>query len=109
MQALHLAKTAKFQGVVESGVLPLRPGKLRLCAHLCCLRLLSNANILVLYIGVARLVDDAFANGMKVAVCSTSNEAAVRTIVTKLLGPERAAKMRIFAGTIEMLTYTCTA
>ena len=35
---------------------------------------------------------------MKVAVCSTSNEAAVTTIVRKLLGPERAAKMKIFAG-----------
>ncbi len=32
------------------------------------------------------------------AVCSTSNEKAVGTIVRVMLGPEIAAKMRIFAG-----------
>ncbi len=32
------------------------------------------------------------------AVCSTSNEKAVSTIVRVMLGPEIAAKMRIFAG-----------
>lgn len=35
-----------------------------------------------------------------VAVCSTSNERAVSTIVRLLLGPEVAAKMRVFAGDV---------
>jgi len=73
IQELHLIKTAKFQSAVESGIVPLRPG-------------------------VQRLVDDAFANGITVAVCSTSNVDAVTTIVKTLLGPERLAKMQIFAG-----------
>lgn len=34
------------------------------------------------------------------AVCSTSNERAVSTIVRVLLGPEVEAKMRVFAGDI---------
>ena len=46
VQELHLLKTAKFQGLVESGAVPLRPG-------------------------VSRLIDDAFANALDVAVCST--------------------------------------
>lgn len=75
VQELHLLKTAKFQTLVESGSIPLRPG-------------------------VARLVDDALANGIKVGVCSTSNEAAVTTIVKTLLGPLRFAKMKIYAGDI---------
>lgn len=73
VQDLHLLKTAKFQGLVESGAVPLRPG-------------------------VSRLVDDAFASGIKVAVCSTSSVDAVTTIVRTLLGEERLAKMKIFAG-----------
>lgn len=70
---LHKLKTNLFQGVIESGVVPLRPG-------------------------VQRLIDEAFANGLPVAVCSTSNEQAVTTIVRKLLGEERLSKMPIFAG-----------
>ena len=76
IQELHLLKTAKFSSLVESGVVPLRPG-------------------------VQRLIDDAFSNGMTVAVCSTSNVDAVTTIVRKLLGPERLAKMPIFAGDMD--------
>ena len=34
------------------------------------------------------------------AVCSTSNERAVSTIVRVLLGPEVEAKMRVFAGDV---------
>ena len=70
---LHLTKTGMFKGLVESGAVPLRPG-------------------------VQRLVDDAFANGLKVAVCSTSSVDAVTTIVRTLLGEERLAKIPIFAG-----------
>ena len=73
IQELHLLKTAKFQSAVEGGLVPLRPG-------------------------VQRLVDDAFANGITVAVCSTSSVDAVTTIVKTLLGPERLSKMKIFAG-----------
>lgn len=73
IQDLHMLKTAKFQSAVENGIVPLRPG-------------------------VQRLIDDAFANGITVAVCSTSNVDAVTTIVKTLLGPERLAKMQIFAG-----------
>ena len=46
-----------------------------------------------------RLIDDAIKNDVKIAVCSTSNDAAVTTIVRKLLG-DRIEKMQIFAGDI---------
>lgn len=71
---LHKMKTGFFNEVVESGVVDLRPG-------------------------VMRLIDEAFANGLQVAVCSTSNENAVSTIVRELLG-ERFNRMKIFAGDI---------
>ena len=38
--------------------------------------------------------------GTPIAVCSTSNERAVSTIVRVLLGPEVAAKMRVYAGDV---------
>lgn len=50
--------------------------------------------------GLCRLVDEAFSAGVPVAVCSTSNEKAVSAIVRVLLGAERAAKIRIFAGDV---------
>lgn len=75
VQDLHTLKTGKFQEIVESGILPLRPG-------------------------VMRLLDDALSNGIKVGVCSTSNEAAVSTIVKKLLGIDRFNQMKIYAGDI---------
>jgi len=71
---LHALKTRLFVEMVESGALPLRPG-------------------------VARLVREARAAGVKLAVCSTSNEAAVSGIVRQL-GPEVAAEMRVFAGDV---------
>ena len=64
IQALHRRKTELFMQIIESGELPLRPG-------------------------VARLVDEAIAAGVTLAVCSTSNERAVNLIVEKLLGAER--------------------
>lgn len=72
---LHKSKTALFMDLVETGALPLRPG-------------------------VPRLVDEALAAGVQVAVCSTSNEKAVAAIVRVMLGPERAQRMRIFAGDV---------
>lgn len=73
VKALHLLKTDLFMELVETGAMPLRPG-------------------------VKRLVTEAMAAGVPVAVCSTSNERAVSTIVRVMLGPEVAAKMRVFAG-----------
>jgi len=74
-QELHRLKTDLFMRIVESGQLPLRSG-------------------------VKRLVDEAIAADVQLAVCSTSNERAVTAIVETLLGPERRAKFAIFAGDI---------
>lgn len=70
---LHHAKTDLFMQIIDSGALPLRPG-------------------------VVRMVDAALDAGMQVAVCSTSNECAVAAVVRVLLGPDRAARITIFAG-----------
>lgn len=70
---LHLKKTDLFMKLIDDGAIPLRPG-------------------------VLRLVDEAIENGVKLAVCSTSNEKAVSNLVSTLMGPERAAKFQIFAG-----------
>ena len=72
---LHRQKTDIFMELIEGGALPLRPG-------------------------VARMVDAALGAGMRVAVCSTSNERAVETVVRVLLGPERAARITVFAGDV---------
>ena len=55
---LHKLKTALYMDIVEGGQLPARPG-------------------------VCRLVDEAIADGMLLAVCSTSNERAVNAVVTR--------------------------
>ncbi|KAH7857319.1 hypothetical protein Vadar_011275 [Vaccinium darrowii] len=73
--SLHKRKTELFMALIEKKLLPLRPG-------------------------VAKLIDQALAGGVKVAVCSTSNEKAVSAIVSCLLGPERAEKIKIFAGDV---------
>lgn len=76
IKELHKSKTDLYMRIIESGELPLRPG-------------------------VARLVDEAIAEGVTLAVCSTSNERAVNLAVQKLLGPERKAKFDlILAGDI---------
>ncbi|GAB2213353.1 hypothetical protein Droror1_Dr00021385 [Drosera rotundifolia] len=72
---LHKRKTELFMSLIEKKSLPLRPG-------------------------VAKLIDQALENGVKVAVCSTSNEKAVSAIVSFLLGPQRAEKIKIFAGDV---------
>ncbi|KAK4843783.1 hypothetical protein QYF36_012585 [Acer negundo] len=73
--SLHKRKTELFMALIEKKLLPLRPG-------------------------VAKLIDQALEKGVKVAVCSTSNEKAVSAIVSFLLGPERADKIKIFAGDV---------
>lgn len=73
--SLHKRKTVLFMELIERRSLPLRPG-------------------------VSRLIDEALSGGVKVAVCSTSNEKAVSSIVTGLLGPDRAQSITIFAGDV---------
>jgi HAD superfamily hydrolase (TIGR01509 family) len=75
IKELHKLKTDYYTQIVESGQLPLRPG-------------------------VARLVDEAVAAGVQLAVCSTSAEKAVHTVVERLLGPVRKEKFTILAGDI---------
>ncbi len=73
VKALHLRKTDIFMELIDQGAIPLRSG-------------------------ILRLVDEAIATNVKLAVCSTSNEKAVSNLVQVLMGPERAAKFQIFAG-----------
>ncbi len=75
IQTLHLRKTYLFLDLILAGDLPLRPG-------------------------VARLVDQAIAAGVPIAVCSTSNERAVQTVIDVMLGAERARHITLFAGDI---------
>jgi HAD superfamily hydrolase (TIGR01509 family) len=73
---LHRLKTECFMQIIESCQLPLRPG-------------------------VARVVDEAIAENITLAVCSTSHERAVNLIVERLLGAERRARFAaIFAGDV---------
>jgi HAD superfamily hydrolase (TIGR01509 family) len=66
IKELHRLKTDFFMQIIASGELPLRPG-------------------------VARIVDEAIAANMILAVCSTSDERAVNLVVERLLGPQRKA------------------
>ena len=76
IEELHKRKTEYYMQEVESGQLPLRPG-------------------------VARLVDEVIAAGIKLAVCSTSNERAVNAVVETLLGPGRKVRFdAILAGDV---------
>lgn len=73
---LHKLKTDLFMDLISSGLLPLRSG-------------------------VARLTDQAFAEGIKLAVCSTSNEKAVNNIVRVMLRTTRKEKFNtILAGDV---------
>lgn len=70
---LHRLKTDLFMQLITEGKLPLRPG-------------------------IARIMKAAVAAGVTIAVCSTSNERAVQSIVDVLLGPELSAQISVFAG-----------
>lgn len=72
---LHKVKTRIFMELIETGELPLRPG-------------------------IARIVDEAVEAGLKIAVCSTSNERAVQAVVDTLLGKRRAQHVAVFAGDV---------
>lgn len=75
LKELHKLKTDLFMQIIEGGQLPLRSG-------------------------VKRLVDEAIADRMPLAVCSTSNERAVTQVIETMLGPERRKKFLILAGDI---------
>jgi len=60
VQQLHLLKTDIFISLIENGKLPLRAG-------------------------IHRIMKEASAHGISVAICSTSNEKAVKTIASSLL------------------------
>lgn len=70
---LHLRKTDIFMDMIRQGTIPLRPG-------------------------VLRIIDDAINSNIRLAVCSTSNELAVRNLVQTLMGQGRYEKFQIFAG-----------
>jgi len=76
IKELHKLKTDLYMKIVEAGELPIRPG-------------------------VARLIDEAIANRVGLAVCSTSNERAVNLLVERLLGQQRKTKFDlILAGDV---------
>jgi HAD superfamily hydrolase (TIGR01509 family) len=76
IKELHRLKTDLFMQIIGSGQLPLRPG-------------------------VARLVDEAIAANVTLAICSTSNERAVNLVAGRLLGPERKTRFsEILAGDV---------
>ena len=76
IKELHKLKTECFMRIIETRQLSLRPG-------------------------VARLADEAIADNITLAVCSTSNERAVTLVVERLLGLERRSHFAaIFAGDV---------
>eukprot|EP00617_Octactis_speculum_P016433 CAMPEP_0185771502 /NCGR_PEP_ID=MMETSP1174-20130828/64341_1 /TAXON_ID=35687 /ORGANISM="Dictyocha speculum, Strain CCMP1381" /LENGTH=242 /DNA_ID=CAMNT_0028457385 /DNA_START=162 /DNA_END=890 /DNA_ORIENTATION=- len=75
VKSLHLRKTDLFNEMICEGIIPLRPG-------------------------VLRVVDEAISAGVPLGVCSTSNDKAVTNLVLTLMGPERRSKIQIFAGDV---------
>lgn len=76
IKEMHRLKTDLYMQIIDGGQLPLRPG-------------------------VKRLVDEAIARNIILAVCSTSNQKAVTLVVERLLGPQRKEKFSaILAGDV---------
>jgi HAD superfamily hydrolase (TIGR01509 family) len=76
IKELHKLKTDFFLQIIESGELPSRPG-------------------------VARLIDEAIAANITLAICSTSHERAVNLVAERLLGSERKGHFSaILAGDV---------
>jgi HAD superfamily hydrolase (TIGR01509 family) len=72
---LHKLKTAIFTEIIATGQLPLRPG-------------------------IARIVDEAIAAGVRLGVCTTSNPKSVSGVLD-LMGPERKASFEfVLAGDV---------
>lgn len=75
VMAWHKHKTAVYKDMVESGVMPARPG-------------------------IARIVQEAHDAGWTLAVASTSAEPAVRAVLTHAVGDSLAAHFAVFAGDV---------
>ena len=60
VKEMHKRKTALFVELIETGKLPLRPG-------------------------IHRLMEEAMESGLKIAVCTTSNEKAAKAVTEKVL------------------------
>ncbi|MCC9206480.1 HAD-IA family hydrolase [Arthrobacter sp. zg-Y769] len=71
----HRRKTEVYKGLVESGVMPARPG-------------------------IARIVQEAHDAGWMLAVASTSAEPAVRAVLAHAVGDDLAAHFSVFAGDV---------
>ncbi len=50
--------------------------------------------------GVARVVEEALADGRQLAVASTSAEESVRSVLEQAVGPDREAQFGLFAGDV---------
>ncbi|MBC7724253.1 MAG: HAD-IA family hydrolase [Burkholderiaceae bacterium] len=73
--AWHRRKTAVYTEMVDSGVMPARPG-------------------------IARIAEEAHNAGWTLAVASTSAEPAVRAVLTHAVGEQLAAHFAVFAGDV---------
>lgn len=74
VRRLHALKTQCFKEIVESGGVQIRSG-------------------------IARIIDAAYAAGLKLAVCSTSSEKSVGALLHSVVGPARSRKFSgVFAG-----------
>lgn len=71
----HQRKTQIYVELARSGMLPPRPG-------------------------IVRIVDEARAAGWQLAICSTSAEPSVRAILGSTVGPEVAAGFTVLAGDV---------
>lgn len=73
VQRWHKRKTEIYSEIVRSGAVPARAG-------------------------VVRIADEAYCAGWRLAVASTSAEAAVRAVLESVVGSARAGRFAIFAG-----------
>ena len=75
IRAWHRRKTEVYKGLVESGVMPARPG-------------------------IARIAQEARNAGWSLVVASTSAEPAVRAVLAHAVGDDLAADVFVFAGDV---------
>ena len=71
----HKRKSAIYAELVHSGVMPGRPG-------------------------IKRIVEEAHANGWRLAVASTSAESSVRAVLLHAVGEQLASQFKVYAGDI---------
>jgi HAD superfamily hydrolase (TIGR01509 family) len=75
LAAWHKSKSQHYAAAVEDGQMPARPG-------------------------IVRIVDEARSAGWQLAVASTSAESSVWAVLEHVVGEERAAGFRIYAGDV---------